>query len=101
MEKYIGQQTDVLVEEVIRNDENVSEDSSEGLAIGRAWFQAPDVDGCVVIRYDLDDEKMADSVKEGNVVTVKILSVTGVDLDARFVKLRRTFDIKSKRVYLS
>ena len=101
LEKYIGQQTDVLVEEVIRNDENVSEDSSEGLAIGRAWFQAPDVDGCVVIRYDLDDEKMAHSVKEGNVVTVKILSVTGVDLDARFVKLRRTFDIKSKRVYLS
>ena len=101
LEKYIGQETSVLVEEVIRNDADYSEDSSEGLAIGRAWFQAPEVDGCVVIRYDLDDQKMKDSVQEGNVVTVKILSVTGVDLDASFVRLQKTFDVNSKRIYLS
>ena len=101
MEKYIGQETSVLVEEVITNDANYSEDSSEGLAIGRAWFQAPDVDGCVVIRYDLDDQKMKDSVQEGNVVVVKILSVTGVDLDASFVRLQKIFDGNSKKIYLS
>ena len=101
LEKYIGQEVDVLVEEIIHNDESISEDSTEGLAIGRAWFQAPEVDGCVVIRYDLDNKEMRGSIKEGNVVTVKILAVTGVDLDARFIKLRKAFDVNSKKIYLS
>ncbi len=62
-------------------------DSEEpGLALGRAWFQAPDVDGACVIRYDLDDKKAVDAVSVGKVVTVKVLAVNGVDLDTIFVR---------------
>ncbi len=62
-------------------------DSDEpGLALGRAWFQAPDVDGTCVIRYDLDDEKAVEAVRVGKVVAVKVLAVNGVDLDTVFVR---------------
>ena len=57
-----------------------------GLALGRAWFQAPDVDGTCVIRYDLDDEKAVEAVRVGKVVTVKVLAANGVDLDTVFVR---------------
>lgn len=87
LQKYIGKNYDVLVEEIIHLNPEVAEDANEGLALGRAWFQAPDVDGCVVIRYDLDDKDAVSAVIPGNVVNVKILSSTGVDLDSRFNKL--------------
>ena len=89
MEKYVGAEYNVLIEEIIELDKNLAEDSSEGLAIGRAWFQAPDVDGTVVIRYDLDEEEEVKAVKPGNLVSVKIISSTGVDLDGRFIKYVR------------
>ncbi len=75
LEAYKGKTFDVLIEEIIPNEE-------ECLAIGRAWFQAPEVDGAVVVRYE-EEEK--DRIFEGAVVPVKILSVTGVDLDGRLV----------------
>ena len=56
-----------------------------GLALGRAWFQAPDVDGTCVVRYDLDDEKAVQAVKPGNVVSVKVLAANGVDLDTMYL----------------
>ena len=65
---------DVLVEEVI--------EGKEGLAIGRAWFQAPEVDGSVVIRYDRDNPAENDAVKTGKVVRVHPVSSSDVDLDA-------------------
>ena len=71
LKNYEGKIVEVLIEEVIPNEE-------EYLAIGRAWFQAPEVDGAVVVRYE-EEEKNA--VYEGAVVKVKILSVSGVDLD--------------------
>lgn len=89
LKKYVGITTDVLIEEIITNNQEVSEDSDEGLALGRAWFQAPEVDGCVVVRYDLTQKKDVDAVKPGNLVTVKILSVSGVDLDSRFIDSKR------------
>ena len=49
---FKNQEVLVLVEEVI----DTQDDSTEGLAIGRSWFQAPEVDGCVVIRYEKDFE---------------------------------------------
>ncbi|MCQ2591603.1 MAG: 30S ribosomal protein S12 methylthiotransferase RimO [Treponema sp.] len=87
LESYVGQNLKVIIEEIIEN--NSEENPTEGLAIGRAWFQAPEVDGCVVIRYDLDDAKQVEAVKAGNVVSAKILASTGVDLDARFVSLQK------------
>ena len=90
LENYIGKEYNILIEEVIDPNKDDSETSSEGLAIGRAWFQAPDVDGAVVIRYDLDEAAQVDAVKPGNVISAKILASTGVDLDARFIKLVRS-----------
>lgn len=48
-----GKIYDVLIEEIIENKDG----TDEGLAIGRAWFDAPEVDGAFVVRYDLDNEK--------------------------------------------
>ena len=96
LKKYVGQTLSVLIEEIIDmnpadGDENqASEDCDEGLAIGRAWFQAPEVDGCVVVRYERTYGDESDKVKPGNLVEVKILAVTGVDLDARFISLKKT-----------
>lgn len=67
-----GKSYDVLIEEVI---------ADEGLAIGRAFFQAPDVDGNVVVRYNMQK----DDVRAGNVARVVADSVSGVDIDAHFI----------------
>ena len=99
LKKYIGQEVPVLIEEIIESE---GEDpSAEGLALGRAWFQAPEVDGCVVVRYDLDFQNEVNSVKCGNVVNVKILNVTGVDLDSRFVSLRKEFTANPKVSFIN
>ena len=89
LKKYVGITTDVLIEEIITNNREVSEDSDEGLALGRAWFQAPEVDGCVVVRYDLTQERDVEAVKPGNLVSVKIMAVSGVDLDSVFLAVKR------------
>ena len=70
-----GKEYDVLIEEVVAGE--------EGLAIGRAWFQAPDVDGSFVVRYDRDDEAERSAVQCGNVVRVFADGVSGVDIDSR------------------
>lgn len=74
-QKYTGQELDVLIEEIIESED-------EGLAIARAWFQAPEVDGNVVVRYDLDSTEQCALIAPGKVVKVKILSSTGLDLDS-------------------
>ena len=80
--KKVGKTFGVLVEEVVSDSEN---SDGEGLAICRAWFQAPEVDGNVVVRYDLQDKAQAQAVKTGAVLNVKIIAVSGVDLDAVFI----------------
>ena len=92
--KYVGQTMPVLIEEIIEMEpvESTVPDSEvcdEGLAIGRAWFQAPEVDGCVVVRYERTFGDESDFIKPGNLVEVKVLAVTGVDLDARFISLKK------------
>ncbi|MCR4743228.1 MAG: 30S ribosomal protein S12 methylthiotransferase RimO [Treponema sp.] len=96
LQRFVSTNQLVLVEEVIDIDQENAEDLSEGLAIGRAWFQAPEVDGCVVIRYDRSEKSEMEAVKVGNLVQVKILSSTGVDLDARFISLKKAFKPSSK-----
>ena len=49
------------------------------------------MDGSVVVRYDLDDPKQVEAIKVGNVVKVKVLTSSGVDLDSRFTFLERKF----------
>ncbi|MBQ0050728.1 MAG: MiaB/RimO family radical SAM methylthiotransferase [Treponema sp.] len=73
---------DILIEEVLSEGE---ENPDEGLAIGRAWFQAPEVDGSVVVRYDRSVQSEVDAVKTGRLVRVKIVSSGDVDLNGDFV----------------
>lgn len=72
-----GKVYDVLVEEIIENKEQ----TDEGLAIGRAWFEAPEVDGTVVIRYDLDDQNAVAAIIPGAVVKVRAVAATEFDID--------------------
>ena len=92
--RYVGQEMYVLVEEIVTGEEG------EGLAIGRAWFQAPEVDGSVVIRYDLDDSAAVKNLLPGAVVSVKVLASTGVDLDTRFIKIYRKKSEKNERKFI-
>ncbi len=101
LEKYIGTDAEVLVEEIIDIDPDVAEDVSEGLAIGRTCFQAPEVDGCVVIRYDRSDETEMNAVVPGNVVVCHILAVNDVDLDSSFVSLKKEFPKDSQLEFVS
>lgn len=73
----IKKEYDVLIEEVIPTDDD------EGLALSRAWFQAPDVDGAVVLRYDKTNKTQAKKIYAGNVVHVFAESVRGIDIEAR------------------
>ena len=101
LERYVKQEVNVLVEELISVEEN-SEGAanSEGLAIGRAWFQAPEVDGSIVIRYDLNDPEAVKSVVPGSVVTVKVLASTGVDLDSAYIKKYLKKSEKNERKFI-
>lgn len=81
LKKRVGKVYDVLVEEIVQNLEG----TDEGLAIGRAWFEAPEVDGNVVIRYDLDDKNAVKAIVPGSVVKVKAVASSEVDIDGYFV----------------
>lgn len=102
LHERIGKEYDVLIEEVVDASNAASEShsasggnnsasgspSDDGVmfAIGRAWFQAPEVDGSVVVRFDKDDRLACDAIKPGNVVRVFADGVNGVDVDARFLR---------------
>ena len=77
-----GGEYDILIEEVLSES---NENPDEGLAIGRAWFQAPEVDGSVVVRYDRSSESESAAVKTGRLVCVKITSSGDVDLNGDFL----------------
>ncbi len=51
LKRHLNRTYDVLIEEIIEGGDG----EGTGLAIGRAWFQAPEVDGAVVVRYDQDE----------------------------------------------
>ena len=98
LEGFVGKEVSVLVEEIISTPED--DTSGEGLAIGRAWFQAPDVDGSVVIRYESDNKDEVEAVQPGNVVNVKILASTSVDLDGRYISLKHKFCKKGEHKFI-
>ena len=81
LKQRCGKEYDVLVEEIIEN----SDGTDDGLAIGRAWFQAPEVDGNVVIRYDLSDSKAVKDIIPGNMVKVRALTSSEVDIDGEYI----------------
>lgn len=76
LQRFVGRELDILVEERVLPSRGPTEDGGEGqeeLSLGRAWNQAPDVDGLTVLRG---------SFEPGAVVRARILAVNGVDFDA-------------------
>lgn len=71
----VGKDYDVLIEEVVEGED-------EGLAIGRAWFQAPDVDGSVVVRYEKEEAK---AIFPGALVRVHADRASDIDLDSVYI----------------
>jgi ribosomal protein S12 methylthiotransferase len=65
LERHVGAQLEVLIEEPVRG---------EALALGRAYLQAPEVDGLVVVK--------AAGLEAGRCCRVRIERRNGVDLEA-------------------
>ncbi|QTQ15189.1 30S ribosomal protein S12 methylthiotransferase RimO [Treponema parvum] len=78
--RRVNKDYDVMVEEVL----DAADGENLGFAIGRAWFQAPEVDGSVVIRYDRNDSSALKALKPGRLVRVRAVAAGDVDLDAVF-----------------
>lgn len=90
-----GKDYDILIEEVLAENPEAPE---EGIAIGRAWFQAPEVDGSVVVSYDRSNPAENEAVKSGRLVKVHIHSSGDVDLNGDFIcdsELNKTIKTKS------
>ncbi len=65
LESFLGRKLDVLIEEPVKG---------ENLYLGRAYLQAPDVDGLVVVN--------AERLEPGRVVRARIVRRNGFDLEA-------------------
>lgn len=97
---FVGKTFEVLVEELIEEpghqDENAPDAGttsanpadtqpipSSRLALGRSWFQAPEVDGAVVLQYEDNQTDLAGRpIAPGSVVKAFIMAVNGVDVEA-------------------
>lgn len=64
LSRFVGQTVDVIIEEQVEN---------EVLSLGRAWMQAPDVDGLTVVHG---------RHAPGSLVKVHIEAIHGVDMEA-------------------
>ncbi|MCR5698427.1 MAG: MiaB/RimO family radical SAM methylthiotransferase [Treponemataceae bacterium] len=84
--RHVGKTYRLLIEEIVeKSEEEASDTELEGIAIARAWFQAPEVDGSVVLYYDLENESEVKAIQCGKTVTAQICGVSGVDLFARYI----------------
>ncbi len=70
--RLVGSELEVLVEEEVALADGEDGLEGEELSLGRAWLQAPEVDGLVVLRG---------AHKPGTLVRAKVIGVNGVDLD--------------------
>jgi ribosomal protein S12 methylthiotransferase len=85
--RFVGRELEVLVEEPLEAAPSaapgVAEDDGglegEAFTLARAWLQAPDVDGLVVI---------GGSFAPGTLLRVRVRGVAGVDLDAEVIDRR-------------
>jgi len=65
LDDFLGKTFDVLIEEKVEG---------ENLYIGRAYFQAPEVDGLIVLH--------GENIRPGDVVKAKVFKRNGLDLEA-------------------
>ena len=78
LERFVGRELEVLIEERVLPSAGEAGEAGAGgdredFSLGRAWNQAPDVDGLTVLRG---------SAEPGTSVRARILAVNGVDFDA-------------------
>ncbi|UTC68517.1 MiaB/RimO family radical SAM methylthiotransferase [Treponema sp. OMZ 791] len=77
LDSFIGKEIEVFVEELI------PEDDTGTLALGRAWFQAPEVDGAVVLNFTSNKKDIAGkTISPGSIVKAKITGRSGFDIEA-------------------
>ncbi|GMO58362.1 MAG: 30S ribosomal protein S12 methylthiotransferase RimO [Treponemataceae bacterium] len=88
----VGRTYDVLIEEVFEASdtatdvENAQDEKSESCyALCRAWFQAPEVDGTIVLVFDADSP-CAKKICEGAVVKAHITAARPPCLEARLAE---------------
>ena len=81
---FCGLETDVLIEELIPQEHRTEEETTENcLALGRAWFQAPEVDGAVVVNFShTQKDSEGNPIAAGSLVRVRITALRGIDLEA-------------------
>jgi ribosomal protein S12 methylthiotransferase len=65
LKRFVGKTFEILAEEQIKG---------ENIVLGRGYFNAPDVDGVVIIH--------SNKIKPGNIVKCKIEMVNNIDLEA-------------------
>jgi ribosomal protein S12 methylthiotransferase len=87
--RFVGKPVEVLVEEIIADPVDVAVPADEAdipasrLALGRAWFQAPEVDGSVVLQFeDGQKDTSGKPIGAGSVVNAVVMAVNGVDVEA-------------------
>ncbi|MGP1576911.1 MAG: MiaB/RimO family radical SAM methylthiotransferase [Treponema sp.] len=78
---FCGETLLVLIEELIpKETDDVYETR---IALGRAWFQAPEVDGSIVVNYeDTQTDTDGEPIAAGSLVLVRMGTVHGVDIEA-------------------
>ena len=77
LDSFIGKEIEVLVEELIQAEDKTF------LALGRAWFQAPEVDGAVVLNFNLNKKDIdGNPISPGSIVKARIAARNGFDLEA-------------------
>ena len=81
---FCGLETDVLIEELIPQAQNSEEENAQNcIALGRAWFQAPEVDGAVVVNFSqAQKDSEGQPITAGSLVRVRITALRGIDLEA-------------------
>lgn len=93
---FCGQELDVLVEEIILPDHTGETPTREAanrvadgcIALARAWFQAPEVDGAVVVHFSKDQQDSEGKpITAGSVLRVRITALRGIDLEAEALGL--------------
>jgi ribosomal protein S12 methylthiotransferase len=80
---FVGTEQTVLIEEILEkppHSPDTADAEALNYALGRAWFQAPEVDGAVILPYDGETQNPL----PGQTVRVRITGVSGVDLLANF-----------------
>jgi ribosomal protein S12 methylthiotransferase len=77
MERFLGRELEVLIEEKFENPET-EPPAERGLYLGRAYCQAPEVDGAVLVSSE-------GPLGPGSMVRCKIWGRAGIDLEGRVV----------------